>query len=136
MKTRKHETEFRVYYEDTDAGGVMYHAGYLRFAERARTELLRESGFEQESLRTVHDAGFVVRHLSADFMKPARLDDMLRVETRIESVKRTSMCMIQSIFSQNLLLFSLQVKIACVDHTLRPRRIPEDIGKALLQYLL
>lgn len=127
----KHKSEYRVYYEDTDAGGVVYYANYFKFAERGRTELLRATGFENSSIGETYGAGFVVRRLSADYIRPARLDDLLTVETDVETVKNSSFVMRQSIFCHNDLVFSLEVTLACIGRDFRPRRIPDDIKRAL-----
>src|SRR5712671_6087187 len=87
-----HRFGLRVYYEDTDAGGVVYYANYLKFAERARTEMLRHVGFEQEALRRTTGRVFAVRHCSADYLAPARLDDELVVETRLTALGGASLC--------------------------------------------
>ena len=127
----EHESKYRVYYEDTDAGGVVYYANYLKFAERGRTELLRDAGFENSSLRDDHNIGFVVRSLHANYFKPARLDDLLAIQTTVETVKNGSFTMKQSIFCHNVLLFSLEVTLACIGQDFRPTRIPEDVRRAL-----
>ena len=77
MFVEPHTASFRVYYEDTDAGGIVYYANYLRFAERARTEVLRSMGFEQSRLREEHNLLFAVRHVTVDYRSPARLDDVV-----------------------------------------------------------
>src|SRR5690606_1839576 len=87
----------RVYWEDTDAGGVVYHAQYVAFLERARTEWLRARGYAQEQLRHSHDLVFAVRAMRLDFLRPARLDDLLRVSARIHQCKRASVVFAQSI---------------------------------------
>ena len=89
-----HQINFRVYYEDTDAGRVMYYANYLKFAERARTEWLREIGFNQSEL----DIFFVVRHVEIDYLSPARLDDEVRVETHLQNVSGASITKTQNIY--------------------------------------
>jgi acyl-CoA thioester hydrolase len=81
--SRSHEIECRVYYEDTDAAGIVFYANYLKFAERGRTEYLRAHGFENRSLMTKDNLVFVVRHLDADYLAPARLDDILKVVTEV-----------------------------------------------------
>ncbi|MDP3038087.1 MAG: tol-pal system-associated acyl-CoA thioesterase, partial [Rhodocyclaceae bacterium] len=87
----------RVYYEDTDAGGVVYYANYLKYLERARTELLRELGFEQHQLAGEAGLAFAVRSLSVEYLKPARLDDLLEVATRIEALGRAQVTFAQSV---------------------------------------
>src|ERR1700727_2691665 len=92
-----HLTTFRVYYEDTDAAGIVYYANYLKFAERARTEWLRESGFSQSQLTAQEGIFIMVRRCSIDFLAPARLDDLLEVETHLKDCGKVRMTMQQSI---------------------------------------
>ena len=120
----------RVYWEDTDAGGVVYHASYLRFLERARTEWLRAQGIEQQRLRAEHGLLFVVRDLQIEFLLPARLDDGLDVT--VETAERRSASML---FGQRIvrrasgeLLAVARVRAACIDAaTLKPSRIPNHL---------
>ncbi|HBR69634.1 MAG TPA: tol-pal system-associated acyl-CoA thioesterase [Rhodospirillaceae bacterium] len=131
-----HTIAIRVYYEDTDAGGVVYYANYLKFAERARTEFLREAGFENKSLRDDKGILLVVRHMEADYLKPARLDDLLRVETSVESMKNTYMVMKQSIFRENDLLFSMDVKLACIAaEGFKPVVFPVELKKGFEDHI-
>ncbi|ENO89671.1 tol-pal system-associated acyl-CoA thioesterase [Thauera linaloolentis] len=106
----------RVYYEDTDAAGVVYYANYLRFCERARTEWLRALGVEQHKLLESTGIAFVVRAVKADYLHPARLDDALQVATRIAALRRASLTFDQEIRRGGQLLFTAQVLIACIDH--------------------
>ncbi|GJL84727.1 MAG: acyl-CoA thioesterase YbgC [Micavibrio sp.] len=123
-----HTTDIRVYYEDTDAGGVVYNANYLKFAERGRTEYLRTIGFENKSLKESKGILLVVRHIEADYLKPGHLDDLLTVETSIESMKNTSIVMKQLVFREKDMLFSMDVTIVCVDADgLKPVRFPDDL---------
>ncbi|HAU29058.1 MAG TPA: tol-pal system-associated acyl-CoA thioesterase [Rhodospirillaceae bacterium] len=116
--------KIRVYYEDTDAGGVVFYANYLKFAERARTEMLRETGYSHTGLAAAHDFYFVVRHCSIDYHAPARLDDLLDVSVRVVAVGGASMEMAQDIWRDGHLLARLDVKLACVGKNGRPVRIP------------
>ena len=127
-------TEFtwplRVYYEDTDAGGVVYYANYLRFMERARTEWLRSLGFEQDRLLAQEGVLFAVRRALVDFRLPARFNDRLLVSVRITQRKRASLTFQQQITKQpdGQLLCSGEVRIACVDGArFRPCAIPQTI---------
>ncbi len=114
----------RVYYEDTDAGGVVYYANYLKFAERARTELLRENGIEQQTLADTQGIFFVVRSVQMELHKPARLDDLLEITTTVSKRGGASVEMQQEIANQTgVTLATLIVKIACVDGTMRPKRL-------------
>src|SRR5579872_1943212 len=92
-----HSFPVRVYYEDTDAGGIVYYANYLKFAERARTEALRLAGFDQSELKHEQKIAFVVRRCECDFLKPAFLDDLLTIETRLNDISKVSMRMRQTI---------------------------------------
>ncbi|OCG36995.1 tol-pal system-associated acyl-CoA thioesterase [Gilliamella sp. Gris1-4] len=105
----------RVYYEDTDAGGVVYHARYLAFFERARTEILRQFGIFQQTLLQ-EDIAFVVKKMDINYHFPARLDDMLTISTRIDQVRKASIVFKQTIVNQNEQVISTaDVLIACVD---------------------
>ncbi|UXI67671.1 tol-pal system-associated acyl-CoA thioesterase [Tahibacter amnicola] len=127
-------TEFswpiRVYWEDTDAGGVTYHASYLRFLERARSEFLRARGIEQERLRADNSVVFVVRDLTIGFLKPARLDDVLRVTVALTERRGASLVFQQQILREAdaSLLVQARVRAACLDAIrFRPRPIPDDL---------
>jgi acyl-CoA thioester hydrolase len=127
-------TEFiwplRVYYEDTDAGGVVYYANYLKFMERCRTEWLRSLGFEQDRLLKEEGVLFAVRRVEADFRAPARFNDALVVEARIIKKGKASLTFRQEIRreSDRKLLCSGDVKVACIDaQGFRPTPIPEKI---------
>lgn len=122
----------RVYYEDTDAAGVVYYANYLRFCERARTEALRELGFEQDRLMRERALGFVVKSVAADYLRPARLDDALRVRSRIERLGGASLTFLQEILREEELLFSSRIIIACIDLTRQhPTSIPSELHSKL-----
>lgn len=132
----KHRCDFRVYYEDTDAGGVMYHASYIRFCERGRTEFLRHIGLSCATLDQDYQIIFVIRHIEADYLKPARLEDLLTVQTSIKELKNSSFIMEQSIFCQDSMLFSMTVTVVCVDRNgVRPVRLPEHIREEFLNYV-
>ena len=119
----------RVYYEDTDAGGVVYHTGYLRFMERARTEWLRSLGFEQDELIEKQNIVFAVHSLSIDYLKPARFNDLLEIDAAILRLNRASILFAQSIHNQNgEKLCQAEVRIACIDlASMKPVSIPESI---------
>lgn len=118
----------RVYYEDTDAGGVVYHANYLRFMERARTEWLREQGYEQDVLRE-QGLIFTVRSATLEFIRPARFNDLLDVSVSIRKIRGASVDIKQTIIDQSgASICEGDVRIACVDSvTLRPRPIPKNM---------
>lgn len=121
----------RVYYEDTDLGGIVYHANYLKFMERGRTEWLRALGFDQSRLKHELNMIFVVRSLQVDYEKPALFDDKLEIATRVAAHRRASLVFhqtIQRIEPEPVVLIEAQVKVACLDsETLRPRAIPDQI---------
>lgn len=115
----------RVYWEDTDAGGVVYHAQYVAFLERARTEWLRARGHAQEELRRSHDLVFAVRAMRLDFLRPARLDDLLRVEARLGQCRRASVVFEQSIARGDEVLLTAEVKVAALSASgFRPVALP------------
>lgn len=118
----------RVYYEDTDAGGVVYHARYVAFYERARTEMLRQRNFYQQQLLSEHIA-FAVRRMTVDYLQPARLDDMLEVHSKITSIRGASLTFAQCIMnSDGTLLSQANVLIACIDpHQMKPIALPKSI---------
>ena len=121
----------RIYFEDTDAGGIVYYANYLRFAERARTEMLRHLGIE--SGRLVDDLGlaFAVRQCSMDFIKPAKLDDLLVVETRLGRVGGASLTADQRVSCDGTDLVRMELKLACMSLQGCPARMPADIRSRL-----
>lgn len=122
----------RVFYEDTDAGGIVYNANYLKFFERARTEWLRALGISQSSFLE-HSLGFVVRRVEMDNIAPARLDDLITVHTEIKQLKKASVMFSQTITHSNgTLLCRMEVNVACVDFTKnKPCPIPAFILGAL-----
>jgi acyl-CoA thioester hydrolase len=122
----------RVYYEDTDAGGVVYHANYLRFAERGRTEFLRSLGHSHTRAREESGVAFVVRRCTADFRVPARLDDALTVVTSVEAVRGALLRLRQDIRRGDDLLVGLDVEVACIGPEGRARRLPPALRAMLL----
>ena len=127
-----HTWPIRVYYEDTDAGGVVYYANYLKFLERARSEWLRALGFEQPELIARHGGVFVVRRVEADYLSPARFNDELLVETELEARNRVSLVMRQRILRGEQSLLAARVTLAWVNEkTFKPARIPADILQSL-----
>lgn len=125
----------RVYYEDTDAAGVVYYANYLKFIERARTEWLRSIGIELDAIERCHGVVFPVRSLEARYDRPARLGERLDVTVRPESVKRAAMTVQQEVERSGDQLFSCRVRLACVDsETFRPKPIPASMRDQILQW--
>jgi acyl-CoA thioester hydrolase len=116
----------RVYYEDTDAGGVVFYANYLKYLERARTELLRAKGHEQDVLAKHDGIIFAVRSVQIDYLKPARFNQLLQVSSTVKNLKKTSVDFAQQITRDEQLLVTAAVRIACLDvKTLKPKAIPE-----------
>ncbi len=115
----------RVYWEDTDAGGVVYHAQYLAFLERARTEWLRARGKGQQLLRVEHDLVFAVRSMRIDFRQPACLDDALDVSVALRQCRRASLVIAQAIHRDGVLLLDAEVRVAALNASdFRPRAMP------------
>ena len=118
----------RVYWEDTDAGGVVYHAQYLAFLERARSEWLRSRGHDQERLRREHDLVFAVRSMQVEFRAPARLDDALLATVALRECRNASLVFAQDVRRDDRLLLSAQVRIAVLAaSTFRPRPLPDAL---------
>ena len=133
MTKSPHCFPVRVYYEDTDAAGIVYYANYLKFAERARTEALRLSGIDQSELMRDHKVGFVVRKCTADFLKPAMLDDLLTIESSLHDISKVSMVMHQTIRRGTEKLVTLEVKLAVVDPGMKLAKLPDFVKKAMLK---
>lgn len=123
--------DIRIYYEDTDAGGIVYYANYLKFFERARSEWVRSKGFSQQSL-LMNNIAFVVRKVIMDNHAPARFEQIITVHTELSELKRASMVFTQTITHNNNTLVSATVKVACVDlSTMKPCAIPAELTKEL-----
>lgn len=125
----------RVYWEDTDAGGVVYYANYLKFLERARTEWLSALGLEQDRLAREEGVVFVVRRVEVDYLRPARFNDRLTVVSRLSALNRASLEMTQQILreaaGEKVVLLEAAVKVACVAHAdFRPAKIPAIVTQA------
>lgn len=133
--TKIHKAEFRVYYEDTDAVGIMYHANFIAFCERGRSEMLREIGFPASEVHEKLNAGFVVRHIDCDFLKMVKLDDLLEVQTVLKSMKNTSFIMEQTIMCQNSVVFKMDITLVCMDLGGKPMRVPDKLRTAFQDYL-
>jgi acyl-CoA thioester hydrolase len=122
----------RVYFENTDAGGVVYHAEYLKFLERARTEWLRHLGFDHQALAREHGVVFAVSAIAVDFVRPARLDDTLAVSVRLESLGRVRCIFEQEIRREDEVLARARVTVAClVTDSFRPAGIPEPLKRKM-----
>jgi acyl-CoA thioester hydrolase len=126
----------RIYWEDTDAGGVVFYANYLKFFERARTEWLRSLGYAQEALRTETGAIFIVSQTSMRYLRPARLDDLLTVTVEVKHAGQASMTVAQVAWRGEERLAEGDIRIGCVDaQSFRPRRIPEPLLKVMDEYM-
>ena len=131
LPSRVHSLPVRVYYEDTDASGIVYYANYLKFVERGRTEMMRELGFAHSSIAAASGVFFTVRRLSADYRAPARLDDMLQIETRILDIGAATLLLDQRVCRDGSVLASIEVLVACIGDNGRPRRVPSGLRAAL-----
>jgi len=127
---RRGSLSVRVYWEDTDAGGIVYHAGYLRFLERGRTELLREAGLDQSALAAATGVTIAVRRMGIEFLASARLDDLLEVRTEVTELRGAVIALRQSVVRGETSLVEADVLVACVRNG-RPHRIPEELKRAL-----
>jgi len=122
----------RVYFENTDAGGVVYHGEYLKFLERARTEWLRHLGFDHQALARNHRAVFIVTSVVADFLKPARLDDTLAVSVQLESLGKARCVFAQEVRREDEVLVKAKVTVACVTgEAFKPVEIPEALRRKM-----
>lgn len=131
MADGEHRYPVRIFYEDTDAGGIVYYARYLHFAERARTEILRLAGIEQSELRARHDVIFAVRRCTADYRRPAHLDDLVEVRSRLTLLRGAQLSTVQSIWRAGEELVRLVVDLAALRGDGRPTRIPAPVRAAL-----
>ena len=126
-----HVFPVRVYFEDTDAGGVVYHASYLRFAERARTEMMRLMGVDHTRLIAEDGVVFAVRRVEADYLRPARLDDRLEVRTRLLEVHGASILAEQNVLREGADVARLRLLLALIGRAGRPARLPPALRRAL-----
>lgn len=126
-----HEFPIRVYYEDTDLAGIVYYANYLKFIERARSELIRERGVDQLALKAETGLVFAVRRVEADYLAPARFDDLLKVRTEIAELSGARLCLRQCVLRQDEVLFDAVVMLAVLAESGRPVRLPADIRRKL-----
>jgi acyl-CoA thioester hydrolase len=121
----------RVYYEDTDLAGIVYYANYLKFIERGRSEFVRARGIDQVVLKAEQGIVFAVRRVEADYLSPARFDDLLAVGTMITDLKGASIMMDQSITRDGVILFRAKVVLVCLNSAGRAQRIPDPVRAAL-----
>jgi len=125
-----HRLDIRVYFEDTDFSGIVYHANYLKYCERGRSDMLRLAGVQHAEL-TKDGLHFVVRHIECDFKAPARIDDVLRVETRLKRASGAKLLMAQAVLLDGRVLFEADVTVAIVNRSGRPQRIPAEMTRAI-----
>lgn len=126
-----HDLTLRVYYEDTDLAGIVYYANYLKFIERGRSEWLRALGIDQLAMQQATGHVFAVRRLEADYLRPARFDDLLTVTTDLAQASPARIVVDQQVRRGEQLLFTARVTIACLDGRGRPARLPAALKKAL-----
>jgi len=130
-----HSIDIRIYYEDTDAGGIVYHSNFLNFAERARCELLRDVGYECSTIENELGLLFVVKHADINYIKPARLDDALQVKTTVEAMRNTSFQMRQIVQKNGTDLCNMLVTLVCVETKhIKPVRLPDILRNKLNQF--
>ncbi|MGE0726227.1 MAG: tol-pal system-associated acyl-CoA thioesterase [Alphaproteobacteria bacterium] len=127
-----HVLALRVYYEDTDAAGIVYYANYLKFAERGRTEMMRLLGAEHRSMAEGEGLAWAVRRCAIDYLRPARLDDLLEVRTRLVDVGAARLDAEQVVRRAAVDLARLDLRLACIDRRGRPARLPAAMRSALL----
>ncbi len=127
-----HHLDIRVYFEDTDFSGIVYHANYLKFCERGRSDMLRLAGVHHSDLAGdgIH---FVVRHMQCDFRASARIDDVVRVETRPKRASGARLVLVQAVKLAEKVLFEAEVTLALINSAGRPQRIPREMMRAMSQ---
>lgn len=122
----------RIYYEDTDAGGIVYYANYLKYAERARTEFLRHLGINQQEMLKNQECGFVVRNCNISYKSPARLDDALNITCKVTELKGASLKMEQKLYREDTVICEIEITLVFLSlATMRPSKIPAEIGSLL-----
>ena len=127
--TKIYEYKFKIYYEDTDSGGVVYYANYLKFIERARTEIIKSLGFSNNNLREKFNLFFIVKYCNINYRKPAKLEDELIVFTSVVSLSKTSLVMKQDVKKHDDLVAEAEVCLVAVDMKGKPTKIPEELKK-------
>ncbi|WP_122899627.1 tol-pal system-associated acyl-CoA thioesterase [Acinetobacter sp. B51(2017)] len=127
--SNRFEFPIRIYIEDTDAGGIVYHANHIRFMERTRTEWLRACGIEHYWHQ--QDYNFVVHKISLKYMRPILMDDLITVTATVVSCKSTSFVLQQNIYRGEIMLASGEVELACIDANMKPRRLPDEMRELI-----
>ena len=125
MQTSKFK--IKIYYEDTDSGGVVYYANYLKFIERARTEMINELGFTLTTLLKDYDRLFLVKKIECDYIESCKLEDRLKVQSRVLVLKNASFELEQNIFEQNNIIFRSKILMVCVNSQGAPSKIPNEL---------
>lgn len=126
-----HRIRLRVYYEDTDLAGIVYYANYLKFIERGRSDWLRDLGLDQRALKEDRGLVFAVRRVEADYLSPARFDDVLEITTALTGMRPARLVLTQEVLRDDLVLFRAIVTIACLDASGRPVRLPDALCSVL-----
>jgi len=129
-----HHFALRVYYEDTDLAGIVYHANYLKFIERARSEMVRAAGISQSAMKAAGGIVFAVRRMQVEFLAPAKFEDELAVETRVDALSGARLDLDQDVRRGDLVLFQARVQVVCLDAKGRATRIPADIRQKLSRF--
>ncbi len=127
----EHEFHTRVYYEDTDLAGIVYYANYLKFIERARSTMVREAGIDQTAMKANDGLVFAVRHVDATYLKPAKLDDELRIATKLQQLSGAKLLFEQDVFRGDEMLFSSKITVICMNAAGRVIRLPAEIRAQL-----
>ncbi len=127
--TKIYEYKFKIYYEDTDSGGVVYYANYLKFIERARSEIIKSLGFSNNNLREKFNLFFIVKYCNINYRKPAKLEDELIVFTSVVSLSKTSLIMKQDVKRHDDLVAEAEVCLVAVDMKGKPTKIPDELKK-------
>jgi len=122
-----HTFKIKIYYEDTDSGGVVYYANYLKFIERARTNLIQDLGFTLQSLSKDYDSHFVVKNINCDYIQSAQLEDELKIQSQFLKIKKASLQIEQNIFRENVMIFQSQVLLVNINSSGKPIKIPETL---------
>lgn len=125
--TAPHSFQVRIYYENTDAGGIVYHASYLGLAERARTEMLRDMGYSHAKKFEQEGIAFAVRTLSIDYSAPAKLDDLLEIKSQVVAIGGASLDLTQDIYKEGEQITAIKVRLVCIDRQGRPQRVPQEL---------
>ncbi len=122
----------RVYVEDTDAAGIVYHTNHIKYMERGRSEALRECGYTKSTLDKTHKVYFVVKDIHIDYVAPAFMDDLLDVRTTLQSVSRARLNFLQELYRDDTLIATAKLTIVCINQSYKPTNVPEDMVKAMM----